>query len=111
MADDPWLRLVEELTSAARAARLKAGVAAGRTTDADKAEMVELAGQLRWLLELDPERAVAAPVQQLALQALADLCGPDMLNRPDDLQKAKSILKVATAPRLLRSEEHTSELQ
>lgn len=97
--DDPWLRLVERLIAVTRVQRLKSDLRVAAASPEQRAEMTALAEQLSPLLKLDGGQVVAAPVHQLALSALAELCEPAMLDRPDDLTIARKLLKEAAEPR------------
>ncbi len=97
--DDPWLRLVEHLIAVTRLQRLKSNLRGAPASAEQRLEMTALAEQLSPLLKLQPGQFVGAPVHQLALSALADLCEPTMLDRPDDLKTARQILQKAKAPR------------
>ena len=98
-ADDPWFGLINDLIATARTQRIRAAIKSGDVTADQRAEMTTLADQLMPMLTLMGEQVAGAPVHQLALSALADLCRPDMLNKPAELARATKILEVAAEPR------------
>jgi hypothetical protein len=97
--DDPCLRLIEHLIAAASVRRLKAAADAGTLTAEQRAEMESIGGQLQPLLKLDGDHLCRARVHEIAVHAYEVLCGPAMLNRPDDAARAKNLLALAAALR------------
>ncbi len=99
VGDDPFFRLIEHLIAVTRVQRLKAMTRDVGASAEQRAEMVTLAAELGTVMGYDADHLAGAPVHQLALGAYVDLCGPGMLDRPDEFTRAKSLLALTKLPR------------
>src|SRR5205823_14964232 len=97
LPDDPWTHQVQMLGSAATVERIKAEIGEGAASPEQLAALAEAEGVLKGERAAFAGRNTQGPMRRRVIEAIIDLYGPKMLNKPDRAGAAKRHLKDATS--------------
>jgi serine/threonine protein kinase len=103
LADDDWLDVVDALHAAAVVNRLAAEAKQDGFTPERRAEAVEVEARFAAHRALFERILPGSPIHHVVLRSLASLYGPDLLNRPHDVERLEAevnhLLKLDTSDR------------